>query len=78
VDFLVKPIWVKMMVVINLKVLFSPGSRMRGLEILRAVVGPLQGEPGFVRFNLFQAIDDENAVTFEEVWKQSGRSRSPY
>jgi quinol monooxygenase YgiN len=57
-----------MMVVITLKVLFSPASRIRGLEILRAVVGPLQGEPGFVRFNLSQAIDDENAVTFEEVW----------
>jgi len=56
------------MVVIILKVLFSPASRMRGLEILRGVIGPLQGEPGFVRSNLCQDIDDENAVTFEEVW----------
>lgn len=56
------------MIVITLRVLFSPENRRDGLGILRAVIGPIQGEPGFIRFNLYQDVDDENAVTFEEVW----------
>jgi len=56
------------MVLLNLRVLLSSKNRIEGLNILRTVVVSLRGEPGFVRFNLYQDVDNENAITFEEVW----------
>jgi len=56
------------MVLLNLRVLLSSKNRIEGLNILRTVVGSLRGEPGFVRFNLYQDLDNEKAITFEEVW----------
>jgi quinol monooxygenase YgiN len=62
------------MIVIILRVLFSPENRRNGLDILRTVIGLIQGEPGFIRFNLYQDIDDENAITYEEVWNSQADS----
>ena len=57
------------MVVFTLRIITTPKSRADVIRMLAAQLGPVRVQPGCRRCDLYQNMEDREAVTFVEEWE---------
>ncbi len=48
---------------------FAPQSKGEAVQVLRSLLGPVRAEPGCSATRLLKDMDDGNALTFVEEWR---------
>ncbi len=56
-------------IVSTLRILPAPGSRAEVLRALAAQLGPTRVQPGCLRCDLYQAVEDPEAIVLVEEWE---------
>jgi len=57
------------MIISTVKIAASPENRKEILEILFSVKGPSEGATGCISCFIYQDLENEQAITYEEVWQ---------
>ena len=57
-------------IVSTLRMLPAPGSRAEVLRALAAQLGPTRVQPGCLRCDLYQAVEDPEAIVLVEEWER--------
>jgi quinol monooxygenase YgiN len=63
------------MVISTLRILTAPRSRTEVVRVLAAQLGPTRGQPGCLRCDLYQDIEDPEAITLVEEWESEADLR---
>jgi len=57
------------MIISLIRILAEPDNKEEILEILFSVKGPTEGEPGCISCRMYQDIENEHIIAYEEVWR---------
>ena len=57
------------MVVSMVKMVVSPEKRQHVVNLIRPIIEPTLVQPGCVSCHLYQDVNDDDLLTFEEVWQ---------
>ena len=57
------------MVISTLRILTAPQSRAEVVRTLAAQLGPIRVQPGCLRCDLYQDVEDQGAITLVEEWR---------
>jgi len=57
------------MIVSNIRIATAPHERDKILEILRSVKGPTEVQPGCLGCCIYQDLQNEKTINYEEVWQ---------
>ncbi len=59
----------KHLVIATIRMVLLPENRKKVLDIFRGLLGPIKVEPGCLGCRLYQDLENENLIVFEEVWE---------
>jgi len=57
------------MIISIIRIVTEPDKRDEILEILFSVKGPTEGKPGCISCRIYQDLENEHIIAYEEVWQ---------
>jgi quinol monooxygenase YgiN len=61
------------MIVAAIRIVAGPDNIEEILEVLASVIGPTRGRPGCIDCRVYQDLEDNNTIVYEERWQNQVR-----
>lgn len=61
------------MILCVLRVVVSSEKRGDALELLNSLIGPIEVEPGFISYGIYQDLEDNNTFMMTQQWKSKAQ-----